>query len=570
MNLQSFGKRGRLAVRLLSAAVSFSLLPLPIKALADIDMKTVKYESEKLSISGTVSKPYAAVTAFVVPAGVSLSDTDVDAANENKYALIASAADKDGNYSVTIGLPLWYSSGPYKVFVSDGTDTKEASFTHLSYSAAQIALDGDSENRGINSAVSESDMEALLTGGLAVKLGIENVTEDIVKGLYVGKTEKKYTVDYFLEDLARIKVISALKNAADYETADSVIKEGAEKFGMDYDSDYYPYTEAVKKGFADIIKQTPIGGSSVYKMFYRCMLLSVAQNQSSAANMCESAEKYGETADLDFTYYNRLSEYNKTKAAGDVMNSIPKDFEELADAFYKCSKKVYDSLSNGSSGGGSSSGSSGGSSFKPPKDNGQSGSTDISIDGDINNIPDGGNDEDAKAFSDLRGHWAESAVNSLVAKNIISGFEDGTFRPEEGITRAQFSKLICLAFGLNNSTPCAFSDVSASDWYANYVYAAYNAGLINGYDGRFSPDEKISRQDCAVIVYRMLKDKLSENGSTHFADSALVSDYAAKAVQVLADNGIMTGYGDMFNPTDGLTRAQGAKLICNILDSEVR
>ena len=68
----------------------------------------------------------------------------------------------------------------------------------------------------------------------------------------------------------------------------------------------------------------------------------------------------------------------------------------------------------------------------------------------------------------------------------------------------------------------------------------------------------------------MLKDKLSENGSTHFADSALVSDYAAKAVQVLADNGIMTGYGDMFNPTDGLTRAQGAKLICNILDSEVR
>src|SRR5665647_2186753 len=103
--------------------------------------------------------------------------------------------------------------------------------------------------------------------------------------------------------------------------------------------------------------------------------------------------------------------------------------------------------------------------------------------------------------TDIQGHWANQQVSKWVDSGYISGYPDGTFKPDNSITRAEFITLVNKAYGYTEIAPITFSDVSPDAWYANAVAVAIAAGYINGFpDGTMRPDSPISREQAATII----------------------------------------------------------------------
>ena len=116
-------------------------------------------------------------------------------------------------------------------------------------------------------------------------------------------------------------------------------------------------------------------------------------------------------------------------------------------------------------------------------------------------------------FSDVSADkWYNNAVSTLSRMGVIGGYADGTFRPDAPISRAEFAK-IAVSFTQNNGSAVNnyFTDVKTTDWFAPYVTAAKDAGLIEGYsDGSFKPESKITRAEACAIVNRTLGRKPSK------------------------------------------------------------
>lgn len=167
---------------------------------------------------------------------------------------------------------------------------------------------------------------------------------------------------------------------------------------------------------------------------------------------------------------------------------------------------------------------------------------------------------DITVFSDIQGNWAEKYILSLAEKGIISGYADGTYGPQNHITRAEFVTILFKIMNLKEADGDAFADVTADRWYAKFVYAAYNVGYVAGADGFFLPDDNITRQDIAAILARAAGLKASKE--KEFMDSNVIAGYAKDAVNALYESGVISGYEDgSFRPTAFATRAEVAKLI---------
>ena len=181
--------------------------------------------------------------------------------------------------------------------------------------------------------------------------------------------------------------------------------------------------------------------------------------------------------------------------------------------------------------------------------------------------------EETKTFADMsEAAWAKEAVESLCEKGVISGDENGNFRPNSGITREEFVKMVVVAFGVKDAeNNFVFLDVFDSDWYFEYVGAAYEAGIVNGIsEDFFGINKPLTRQDAAVILKRAadyaqisINDVREYDG---FNDSNEIADYAADAVNTLYRGGVISGMPDgSFKPTDTCTRAETAKMIYEII-----
>ena len=125
-----------------------------------------------------------------------------------------------------------------------------------------------------------------------------------------------------------------------------------------------------------------------------------------------------------------------------------------------------------------------------------------------------------KSFSDVpTDAWYAKAVNTLSSLGMLGGYPDGTFRPDAPITRAEFAA-IALAFAYDPaSASCSYTDVSTSAWYYTYVAQATTYGWIGGYpDGSFRPNNSITRAEVAVIVNNMLGRDADESYINRNAD----------------------------------------------------
>lgn len=164
---------------------------------------------------------------------------------------------------------------------------------------------------------------------------------------------------------------------------------------------------------------------------------------------------------------------------------------------------------------------------------------------------------------DINRHWAKNDIQALVAKKIITGFPDGTFKPELEVTREQLAIMLARALSLPSpEQKTGLTDIPADHKYADYIYAAKEAGIINGYDdGSFRPERKASRAEVAKMLTTALAIPTPVSERRVFKDVS-TKYWAAQHVAALKAAGITNGFEDgTFRPQATTTRAQVAKFL---------
>ena len=174
--------------------------------------------------------------------------------------------------------------------------------------------------------------------------------------------------------------------------------------------------------------------------------------------------------------------------------------------------------------------------------------------------------------NDIAGHWAETVVAKWYDNGIISGFPDGSFRPNEAVTRAQLAVIIDNIFKFTTKADMYFSDVNGSEWFADAVAKCSQAGIINGNpNGTFEPNKPVTREQAAKMIAEAFKLTAADADAYRtFADSSSIAAYAREYVSALYEAGYIAGFpGGNYEPKKGLTRAEALKIIDNILDGIV-
>lgn len=179
-------------------------------------------------------------------------------------------------------------------------------------------------------------------------------------------------------------------------------------------------------------------------------------------------------------------------------------------------------------------------------------------------------------------YWAHPFIQALADNNVIAGFPDGSFRPNQAVTRAEFAALIQKAFGSQNRvrqlSAGGFSDVPANYWAASAIQYAYETGFLAGYPGNvFKPNQQIPRVQGIVALASGLGLTPSSTGSssdlsTYYNDASAIPNYAVAGVTAATQSNIVVNYPDVkqLNPQQPLTRAEAAALLYQALAKQGR
>ena len=176
----------------------------------------------------------------------------------------------------------------------------------------------------------------------------------------------------------------------------------------------------------------------------------------------------------------------------------------------------------------------------------------------------------AAAFDDLnKAPWASETIDQWSEYGFVSGYGDGTFRPLDEITRAEFAVLAYNAFSLESKFGLNFSDVKSSDWFYDSVVKMSKLGYITGYeDGTFRPNAPIKRSEAVAIIANILGLEANVEGAKIFADYEAIPDWVKGQVGASAMAKFVTGYTDgTFKAEDTINRAESVAMLNNAVYS---
>ncbi len=178
-------------------------------------------------------------------------------------------------------------------------------------------------------------------------------------------------------------------------------------------------------------------------------------------------------------------------------------------------------------------------------------------------------EDPTKGFSDLTDNaWYHEAVEYVLSEGIMGGYGNGKFGPDENLSRAQLAQILYNREGRPESAGTSvFTDVVSGKWYTNAIIWANQKGVVGGYgNGLFGPDDPITREQLAVMLWRYAGNPPAANKELHFDDAGEAGSFALEALQWSVENGIITGYGDRrINPKGLATRAQAAQMLMRYL-----
>lgn len=517
-------------------------------------------DSQKGEVNVTIyEKDYSApIMVYLTEQGTALDA--IGSENADAIKLIAEVNKGANGYNAALKLPEGIASGYYTFTVADYAAKDDNAVVALADRQVTLYVADDDEVTeaiaAINGATSTNIGTQLSTykDALSIDTSVD-FTSSTHKAFMELKGKKTYTtIAEIASDYAKAQAIGGLCDA-DKAAMGEKLADYAEVLGIELDDDYTNNASNAHELMESYFDAKIIGNGSAesIKKLAKEAVAVATINGSNRADIDAVLVKYETVFDVDLD--GKYSKTNKTSFNKALERKNFKSASEVKKAF-DAAVKALDKNSGGSGGGGGTS-----SSIKYEPNAGtntgdnQSGTTTPAQSG---------------KFKDLSSaEWARKAIEALAEDGIISGYEDGTFGPNNKITRNEFLSILMRAFGLiDENAVYDFTDGDAGAWYAKAVASAKAKGIITGYaDGSFGDGAYITREDMATFIYRMGKVAKAEGKS--FADSDDVSEYAKEAVDSLVAAGVLNGMEDgTFAPKQVATRAQVAQVICTMLGGE--
>lgn len=180
----------------------------------------------------------------------------------------------------------------------------------------------------------------------------------------------------------------------------------------------------------------------------------------------------------------------------------------------------------------------------------------------------------ALAASDLDGHWGQATMQEFIDRGWLTGYGDGQYGPDNGMTRAEFSALINRVTGLTeeSETISNYTDVASGAWYASDLAKALAAGYMTGTSATtMAPNAAINREQAMTMVTRLLGLTAADTeveALAWFSDASQISSYAQNPIAAMVAAGYVNGTTDgRLLPQKQLTRAEGITILYNALDA---
>ena len=400
-----------------------------------------------------------------------------------------------------------------------------------------------------------------------------------------------YTGDFAVESIEDITAlekilirelrVNELCNKATVEELKTAIKDNNSELGLPVDTDYYKeYTDKI---LVSLLNTEFENYDDLYETLVESVIfvnIKESINPEYLVNLCG---EYADVIGYDETKFDSITDKTlfggylvENKAGVTDIDTLRQFIDGYTPAVTPTAtpRPVY-----GGGGGGGDGFSSGGSKGGSP----------VVLLPAASAVPEKTNDdtvvEKRLLFSDVPIEaWEYEAVRFLNAKNAVSGYEDGTFRSNNNITRAEFVKILITAFGIptedetntenteiteETAEPAVFADITESDWYFKHMVKANELGLLKGSDGKCYPQRYITKQEIAAVILRALdyanKSLRNDTEIFVFEDSEEIADWALEAVNKLQASGIVKGDDGRFFPNDNATRAEAAQLLYGAL-----
>ncbi|MNW53031.1 Cellulosome-anchoring protein precursor [compost metagenome] len=175
-----------------------------------------------------------------------------------------------------------------------------------------------------------------------------------------------------------------------------------------------------------------------------------------------------------------------------------------------------------------------------------------------------GNNQGPSQLSDISSHWGRDNIVLFARMGFLTGYPDGTFKPDGNITRAEFAVIVSKIFSLQSSTDAAvFSDVG-QHWAQPFIASLVTPGVINGYgDGTFRPNQNISRAEIIAIISRLVE--LKDGTASSFSDTR--GYWNEDQINAAFQAGLIQGRTlDHFAPASSSTRAEAITIILRSLE----
>ncbi len=479
---------------------------------------------------------------------------------------VLTAAVKNGKYTVSIVVDTELDSENRKVWVADGTGEQPAEYDVYVYNKndMQSCADGMAQ---MSAEELKSFFESEENAKIITAVGIidERPNAEVYEQISALSTEGAYT------DIVR---------AINTELVLAIVKEKGFIYGVEKYNEYLE-VDKTEKLCADVYENgiceeaeafmdTDYSTVDEFKAeLAKAFKLAIFTNALSVEAAMDFAKENNDFFELDFDGdYDDLSAVNKKNVITAAMKGA--SLESIQTNFDEAVKKYKKAAERKPSGGGGGGG--GGSSVAATTKVIPQNLPEVQI-GELTEEPDVQKETEEKpviVFSDLHvTHWAYESVTALAQLGIING-DDGKFKPDDNVTREEFVKMLVVAAEVENGGENTFEDVPDDAWYCGYVTSARNSGIVSGIsETQFGTGMNITRQDIAVMLYNVLKKESVAlgTGEAAFSDGNDISDYAKEAVNLLAADGIIKGRdNNEFKPLEHATRAEAAELIYRLFE----
>ena len=550
--------------KFLCAALTGILAAMPLLAAAEVSM-TASGGNDRIRIHGKLNTQEAKEFVIKVLRGTDTALTEETTADQ-LIVLEQGRSAADGSYIVDVPVSAETASGDYQIMLTiEGSRSvdKKISFYYLSRAEQDIILES------INGTKTAAALQKeVLDHQKELNIDTEEIYASLTSSAKVFEkmlTAKEQTAYQSLGEVQQsFRESCAIAAVEEGRTAAEVMERLIKyKDILSIDPSLAEELDNPQEVGAHVGGRTYAQVSQLQARFLESVCVS-AFNQATRGKMEALLRTYQDQLSLPAAYQSAVTEQK---------NALYKDLESVRnfDSYDNISNYVKNWFTGGNTGnaGNSGSGGSGGGSVSGISSGGLSaGMTDTSKEH---------TDQDytssaltpATKFTDLATvPWAAEAIEYLANQKVIQGVRADAFEPDRAVTREEFVKILVGAFDVSWSGQVTdFADVDASAWYAPYVFAAAEKGIVQGIDARyFGIGAEISRQDMAVMLYRTLQILEKELQKTvtvqSFADEAQIAEYAKEAVDALCGYGVMNGVSETeFAPEEHATRAMAAKVI---------